>query len=358
MTLGEITTREELQSYLYAALQLEHATIPPYLVALYSMHPGKNSDAYNIIRAVLVEEMLHLTLVANIMNAVGGSPDLTTPGFVPTYPTHLPDGEDDFTVDLRPFSMAAIDTFLKIERPAKAPDEQSRLVESPAGVKVLGTSPTAPGMHFYSIGEFYAEIDRGISSLAQTYGDDLFCGDPQRQVGPEYFYSGGGEIVPVTDLASAQAAVRQISEQGEGYSGGIYDEGDEIAHYYRFQQLKLGRYYLHGDKADAPTGPALAVDWNAVYQVKVSARLTDYPKGSELETAAEEFNRDYAGILRLITQAYNGAPQLLHEAVWAMFRLRNQAIRLIHNPIDGRHGVHASPTFEMTETSGVLEVAR
>ncbi len=31
--------------YLHAAMQLEHATIPPYLTALYSIHPGTNSDA-------------------------------------------------------------------------------------------------------------------------------------------------------------------------------------------------------------------------------------------------------------------------------------------------------------------------
>ena len=66
-----------------AALRLEHATIPPYLTALYSLRAGSNSPAWHILRVVAVEEMLHLTLVANVMNAVGCKPNLTDPEFVP-----------------------------------------------------------------------------------------------------------------------------------------------------------------------------------------------------------------------------------------------------------------------------------
>src|SRR5215212_10004675 len=98
-----ITTIEQLHRYLYAALQLEHATIPPYLTGLYSLHPQTNSAAQHILRVVAVEEMLHLSLAANVLNAVGGTPDLTGADFVPQYPTYLPDGEQDFTVDLQPF---------------------------------------------------------------------------------------------------------------------------------------------------------------------------------------------------------------------------------------------------------------
>ena len=83
MTASRITTREQLHDYLHAAMQLEHATIPPYLTALYSIRPGTNADAFHVLRVTVVEEMLHLTLAANILNAVGGTPDLTKPDFVP-----------------------------------------------------------------------------------------------------------------------------------------------------------------------------------------------------------------------------------------------------------------------------------
>jgi hypothetical protein len=347
----KITTIEELGDYLYAALQLEHATIPPYLTALYSLRPGTNSDAWHVLRVVAVEEMLHLSLVANVTNAVGRRPDLTRGGFVPRYPAHLPDGEKDFEVSLQPFSKDAVSTFLKIERPAQAPSPQLRLVpRSPvlaARAQLLAVSPADPGMQYYSIGEFYAEIERGLRYLHDKLGPRLFSGDPRHQITPEYYYSGGGKIIPVTGLDSALGALRLIAEQGEGLGGGIYDHAGELAHYYRFQQLEIGRYYARGDKPGCPTGPPLDTDWDAVYPVLKDARLADYPEGSELRTAARQFNESYAGFLRFLTRAYTGHPDLLIEAVWRMFRLRDDITRLIHNPVPGRSGVHAAPTFEV-----------
>src|ERR1700722_12205684 len=121
MASSHITTIDELQAYLHAAMQLEHATIPVYLTALYSIHPGTNSDAVHVMRVVAVEEMLHLTLAANLLNAVGGTPDLTAADFVPDYPARLPDGETDFEVSRQGFGQECVETFLKIERPREAP---------------------------------------------------------------------------------------------------------------------------------------------------------------------------------------------------------------------------------------------
>jgi Ferritin-like len=347
-----ITTVERLHEYLYTALQLEHGTIPPYLTALYSIRPGTNSDAYHIIRVVAVEEMLHMTLAANMLNAVGGSPDLTAPGFVPDYPAFLPDGETDFQVSRRRFSRECVRDFLQIERPRQTPDEQSRLVHRDAHkAHLLAVAPDEPSMQYYSIGEFYAEISRGFQYLHKEMGDALFSGDPACQVTKEYFYSGGGTLITVTDLASAEAAIRLISEQGEGYGGGIYDQHGELAHYYRFEQLLLGRYYLAGDKPGQPTGPPLSVDWDSSYPIKQDAHLADYPVGSELSDAAIAFNRAYADFLGLLTEAFTGRPDLMIEAVTVMFRLRDLMTQLVHHPIPGLDGVHAAPTFEMAAVS-------
>jgi hypothetical protein len=349
-----ITTVERLHEYLRVALQLEHATIPPYLTALYSIRPGTNSDAYRIIRVVAVEEMLHLTLTANMLNAVGGSPDLTAPGFVPDYPAFLPDGETDFQVSRQRFSREWVQNVLQIERPRKTPGEQHRLVHRnvPKARRLLAV-PDQPSMQYYSIGEFYAEIGRGFQYLRREMGDALFSGDPSRQVTKEYFYSGGGALITVTDLASAEAAIRLISEQGEGYDGDIYDSQRELAHYYRFEQLLLGRYYLAGDKPGQPTGPSLSVDWDASYPIKQDAHLADYPVGSELSDAAVAFNRAYANFLRLLTEAFTGRSDLMIEAVTVMFQLRDLMTQLVHNPIPGLDGVNAAPTFEMAAVAAV-----
>ncbi|MGW2783594.1 ferritin-like domain-containing protein [Streptomyces populi] len=352
MIASTIENRDDLVSYLNAAMSLEHATIPPYLTAYYSIHSGTNSDAAHIIRVTAVEEMLHLTLAANVLNAIGGTPDLTRPGFVPSYPAYLPDGEDDFTVDLRPFSPEAVETFCKIERPGKAPSADSRLVETPdSRTHFLVSSPTAEELRFYSIGEFYEEIIEGLEKVAAN-DPALFRGDPARQVGPEYFYSGGGAITVVSDLRSAQQALRFIAGQGEGLDSGIYDADGELAHYYRFRQLQLGRYYQVGDHPDAPSGPSLSISWDEVHKVKVSARLADYPAGSELARVARDFNADYGAFLALLTKAFDGQPDLLQEGVCEMFRLRDGFNRLVCNPLPGSGGLHAGPTFEIPAGTG------
>lgn len=349
MSLHHITDVAGLHRHLQAAVQLEHATIPPYLTALYSIRPGTNSDACLVLRAVAVEEMLHLTLAANILNAVGGSPDLTAPGFVPAFPAYLPDGETDFEVGLRRFSTEAIDTFLKIERPAPADGESIRTVERPPKATMLGAGKVADDgeEHFYSIGEFYRAIEDGLIRLEAEHGGALFSGDPSRQITPDFYYSGGGEIIPVTDLASARAAIRLIAEQGEGDGGAIFDYEDEIAHYYRFEQLQLGRYYRPGDVPGRPSGGAVEVDWGAVYPIKTNARVADYPEGSELRRAAEAFNREYGAFLGRLTRAFRGEPALLNDAMGDMFRLKDLAGQLMRQPLDGTGSEHAAPTFEV-----------
>lgn len=349
MSLFKITDLDELHRHLYAALQLEHATIPPYLIALYSLKPGTNSEAFHIIRTVVVEEMLHLTLVANLLNAVGGRVDLTRPGFVPLFPAYLPDGETDFKVSLRRFSPEAVETFLKIERPASLNTAQTTIRRRPRRKALLEAGH--PGRHeeehFFSIGEFYVAVQQGLEHLHASMGDALFSGDPARQIGPEYYYSGGGGLTTVTDLASARAALELISEQGEGLTGHIFDEDGEIAHYYRFQQLLLGRFYREGDERDHPSGGPVTVAWDAVYPLKPDARLTDYPEGSELRAAAKAFNDEYAGFLAALTRAFDGKPELFIDAVGDMFRLKDLMYQIMRQPLNDGTGMHAAPTFEI-----------
>ncbi|MEM9922714.1 MAG: ferritin-like protein [Cyanobacteria bacterium P01_D01_bin.50] len=351
-----ITTIEDLHYYLIQGMMIEHATLPPYITALYSLKPGSNLEAFHIIRSVAVEEMLHLTLVANVFNAVGGKIEgkLTDPEFVPKYPTRIPTGETDFEVSLQKFSPDTIDTFLKIER-SKEVDEDKPLVVSRAKqefLKVLGYDPT---YSYYSIGLFYAEVIRGLQALHREMGDDLFCGDANKQITREYYYDGAGEIVPVTDLRSAIRALKVIQEQGEGSrTGAIYDAERELCHYYRFQQLKLGQYYvvdknnpLESDQPDLPTGETFTVDWDAVYPVLDNAKLSDYPEASELYTRAEEFQQAYSQFLAQIEFAFNGNPQELLPAVGRMFRLKELGTSLIRNPIPGRDGVNAAPIYRL-----------
>ncbi len=351
--MPDIKTLDQLKNYLYIAMQLEHATIPPYLTALYSINFGTNPDASQILRVVAVEEMLHLTLAANILNAVGGTPDPTVPGFVPGYPTKLPDGEKDFEVSLLPFGEKALEGFLKIERGAMQTNPARRHVRrgapSPGALPLV--HPDDPELHYWSIGEFYRAIEEGIVFLegeVQKQSTTIFTSDAgqrAKQVTSEYYYSGGGKIIPVYDLGSAKAAIDLIIEQGEGEDRGRYTKDGELSHLYRYQQLQKGQYFLPDDR-DQPTGPKFTVDWTAVQPVTPNLRLAQLPEGSELRKRAEEFNRLYAEFLVLLKRAYNGEPNLLLDAVPTMFRFRDRIVELIRNPIPGL-ATNASPTFEM-----------
>jgi rubrerythrin len=347
MSDSHIKTVDDLKQYLHLAMQLEHATIPVYLTALYSIVPGTNTDASRILRVVAVEEMLHLTLAANLLNSIGGQPDLTAKGFVPRFPTPLPDGETDFKVSLMKFSREAVETFCKIERPAIAQAGQPRHRTRTTPGDRLAPVPHDDSLSFYSIGEFYAEIRRGFVSLHEQLGAAMFCGDPSFQVTGKYYYSGGGKLSPVSGLESATAAIDLIAGQGEGYGGHIFDEDGEIAHYYRFDQLRHGRYYQQGDAHGVPTGPSFVVDWSAVYPLKTDTCLLDLQGSKELYDAAVVFNDQYAVFLRQLTDAFNGNPAVLIKAVHTMFHLRDGMLQLMHNPLPGADGLNAAPTFEI-----------
>lgn len=344
---SHIETVEDLHFFLYKAMQIEHATLPPYLTTLYSIKPGENLEAFHTIRSVAVEEMLHLTLAANVFNAVGGEIKgiLTRDDFIPAYPAYLPTGAKDFCVDLGKFSQKTVETFLNIER-SKEVAEDEPLVKPP--------SNPSSWFPYDSIGLFYAEVIRGLNKLHHDMGDALFCGDRSKQITPDYYYNGAGDIIPVDDLDSAIRALRVIQEQGEGSrQGTIYDAERELCHYYRFQQLELGQYYivnkenpLESDQPDHPTGDTFTVDWEAVYPILENAKLSDYPAGSEVYTQAQAFQQAYSQFLAQIEFSFNGHPDKLIPAVGGMFRLKELANNLVRNPIPGRDdGAHAAPIY-------------
>jgi hypothetical protein len=160
--------------------------------------------------------------------------------------------------------------------------------------QALAAHPHDHSMHYYTIGDFYHAIEAGFGHLerqAQAQGKTIFIGDPSRQITSEYYYSGGGELLAVTDLNSAREAMRLIMEQGEGDGGAIYDNERELSHYYRYEELKLGRYYQPGDTPSNPTGPSFTVDWEAYFPIKPNLKLADIPAGSDLYKAAVAFNR-------------------------------------------------------------------
>jgi CDGSH-type Zn-finger protein len=333
-----ITTLDDLRQHLQWAIALEHATLPPYMTALYSIKPGTNREATTAIASVLIEEMLHMTLAANVLNAIGGRPVLDAPDFLARYPTSLPHSADAFQVPLSRFSPATIETFMKIEKPEEqaAPPEADR---------------------FHTIGQFYRAIEEALKTLCATLGERrVFCGDPARQITPETLpYRGSGRIVAVSDLTSALEAIDEIEEQGEGLKHDEVWDGDrdmfhpereEVAHYFRYDEILKGRAYRRGDTpASGPSGERFDVDWTAVYPMRDNPREADYPEGSPVRTAMRAFNRVYSDLLRDLHRAFDGEPSRLHATIAAMSELKAGAQALMQMP-SGDGVTTAGPSFE------------
>lgn len=112
-------TVEHLREDLQIALQLEHSTIPPYLTAWASIKESYNQQVKSILREIIIQEMMHMALVANIINAVGGKPSFYSKDFTPHYPSRLPGGvHPDLVVPIEKISLALIrNIFMKIEQP-------------------------------------------------------------------------------------------------------------------------------------------------------------------------------------------------------------------------------------------------
>ncbi len=324
---------ETLREHLQTAIEIEHATIPTYLCALYSIKDGTNTFATHSIQGVVMEEMLHMLLACNLLNAIGGRPSIDHPKFIPEYPTYLPHSADLFLVPLQKFGQDAIQVFLDIEKPANRP------------------SPPQPD-HWDTIGQFYLSIKLALIHLDRTTPGGIFNGDPARQVQSHHYYGGGGKLVAVHCLQDAILAIDEIVGQGEGVNGTIIDsdsvlfgEDVEYAHYFRFNEIMCERRYRPTDKAnEPPTGPAVEVAWDAAWNMQPNPKMANYSPGSELQEKTLAFNRTYMTLLHSIHDAVNGNPEELMKAVPLMYDLKYKALELMVTP--WKDGMTAGPSFE------------
>lgn len=328
--LDAMPNPDAVRDALQSAIKLEHSTIPLYLYALYSLDTRKNPEIAAILQSVVVEEMLHMTLAANVLNALGGGPVIDREGFIPTYPGPLPGGvESQLTVHLAPFSMAQLQTFLTIEEP-----------EDPIVFKALAALPDE-----ITIGEFYGRISRAIGQL----GDGAFSAIPRNQVGPELM----DEAVVVTNVATAQKALDIIVEQGEGTKDSPKEvTGGGYAHYYRFMQIQKGHLLVPRPDGTTPdtryayAGKAVPFDPSGVYAVPTDPSSASYKPGSIQAAANNNFNYTYTSLLRSLHDLFNGqATQVeMNTAIGLMMSLKGQAKAMMAGVPDS--SVLTGPSFE------------
>lgn len=345
----------EKKSALYALLQtamdLELATIPPYMTALLSIRPGGNRRAANHIRSVMMEEMLHMALVGNLMFSLGGSIKLGR-AQCPTYPLRLQfNGESfrdrQFDIDLMGYSLPAIKKFMQIEMPA------SLLLR----VRMKHYKLVVPGI---TIGDFYEKIVTLLEEICSAYEQsEVFSGDPKRQIGAEFFWGALGRPVVITDLADAKRAIDIVVRQGEGASlesgrevKDYFAVPDECPHYFRFKEIAENRAYLPNDSPyGAPTGEEIGVDFTGTYPVLQNPTQASYEEGSKLSDLNLSFNRQYSLMLRQLELAFNGAPSILYDAINnGMHGLASIALEMMATPIPNNASMTGAPSYEWVET--------
>jgi Ferritin-like len=210
-----ISSLADLQAALQLAMQLEFSTIPPYLCAEWSINDDPD-DVTDIIHSVVLQEMFHFAIAGNLLSAVGGTPQIAVASFVPSYPTQtLPGGiYQALPVDLKPLSLDQVKVFMQIETPEFAPIQVHSNVATPA-----------------TIGAFYAAISSAFTTLQPT-------------IDTSAKFLAMGEAGPITSITDAVAAIATITEEGEGTPASPDQPaavGGDLAHYYRFQEIYLGK---------------------------------------------------------------------------------------------------------------------
>ncbi|MDP9271374.1 MAG: ferritin-like protein [Chloroflexota bacterium] len=271
-----IEHREALIYTLGKAAELEHLVMCQYLFAAFSLKLNEREglsaeglEAAKRWRHTLLEiaeqEMLHLALVENLLTAVGAAPRLARPNFplpVRSYPAGI-------QMVLLPFSETALRHFAYLERPEgveMADAEGFAALEKAAPLPRADEDEIGPHLQdFDTVGHLYRSIEAGLANLAGRIGEErLFIGPPAAQATETHFR--WKELVAVTNLASARAALEIIVEQGEGARGDWRD-----AHFGRLIAI-LDEYVAArgADPAFEPTRPVVAA-W--VRQPEVEAHV-------------------------------------------------------------------------------------
>ena len=222
-----IEHREELIYMLCEAAELEHGIMCQYLFAAFSLRESEDEGLtadelaavtrwQRQILSVAAGEMLHLSLVHNLLSAIGAAPHLSRPN-LPAPAGHYPAGVQ---LALLPFGDQALRHFMFLERPEGMDlDDAEGLAALQTATPSVNPRDIVPaGQDFATVGHLYRSIEAGFRHLAAKYGEDwLFAGPPRAQATPAHF--GWPGLLPVTGLDSACAAVEEIVEQGEGPRG-------------------------------------------------------------------------------------------------------------------------------------------
>jgi rubrerythrin len=320
---------ELLKQTLQQAVELEFATIPLYLSALWSIKDNLHPVAKSI-RNVVQEEMLHLSLASNMLASIGGKPKLYDPGAKGLrFPTGLPGGvHPELTLRLSGLTDDALEDFLEVELPL---EEISIEGFHSKYSHADGENSSA------TIGAMYDAIKNEFESLRPAMS-------PDNQI------SGPLAWFVVDTIEKVDSAINWIKEQGEGAVLPSTDTTNpkSLSHFYRFWEVRE-RKRIEYDAATDKFVFGAPLAFPDVWPMAV------VPEGGYRERDVSEdvwallcgFDRTYSHVVKLLESAWGGAGQAaMWKAIEVMFDLEKTAIPLMQIPRPDGKGNYG-PAFRM-----------
>ncbi len=392
-SLDRETALAELKKLLQVAVQIELATIPIYLYTYYSInrtiHSGENmrpSDVFanktgGMIMSVAVEEMLHMSLSANILFSLGEMPKMyqLAPDSYPTLlPAHHqtdkwqpegPDGSHDVKIPLGKLNYEQLWHFLQIEYPEtmdavpenkdwKTIGQVYSYVRCIIKTKWIEDADFQKGSADHQIQSF--NYSPNNTDTVHTKGKfdpwaaapDHVDPDAKPVVGKsasegaiysneEDSHAGPTELLTISCKEDAYIAIDTVCDQGEGYAQPhMHDlpsddpSKDELSHYYKFLtiQAQFAEYKAHwesgGLKERLPEYPAPPSPVEPTIGSGTLAEVViDYPDNPVTHEYPEE--------LQPISDFCNGVFQYMLVLTETLYLVPPQSQRLFFN--EGMH---------------------
>jgi hypothetical protein len=253
--------------------------------------------------------MLHMTVVANLMIAIGLKPDVKAA--VPSYPYSMSDIlHNPLELNLESFSDDLVkNTFMQIEAP-EYPNEY-KVYEA-----ALGKGDEVPPI---TIGMFYGKI---IKIIEDDKIPGLFKeaeGSAAKQIAVKmrfkrikYEKDEKARDYPLGDdidfiITNKKSALRHLGwlvSEGEGAEplDPLDDEGLP-GHYYRFQSILKRKYLVKDGETYSFSGGKLPFEKSGVVEFKNNVKAKDF--SGTVKEAMDEFNKTYSEMVICLDEAFN-----------------------------------------------------
>ncbi len=370
---AEFDWRDYAAMLLHVAAEIEHTLMVEYLFAAYSLGgpdvpaslAGKVREWQEIILGIAKEEMGHLVTVQNLLTAIGAPLNLDREDYPfgsPFYP---------FAFSLEPLTLGSLAAFVCAESPPswsgdEADEIRDRAAEDEGadviGVEVLYTKITE------LLGDPHRIPDTVFQAQTvpfQASWDEWGRGYAPGAEGPEAANVPGTPapdllILEIWSRDSAVAALKQVSEQGEGLEP---SDAGERSHFERFIGIYRELATLDADAlgrvtrrvaSNPTTGEAIpgaapghaithpeALWWGHLFNLRYRMLLTNLSHAFALAGPDAQSRRG----------------RLIHRTFSEMYNLRSIAGMLVMLPLSESNPeqLNAGPPFQMPYT---LELPR